>query len=161
MSNIFKSQPRPRNNFNPDEETVVPKFEIKESDFPDLIQPTSKPTSSQQGMNYKLAAVEKEIEKIEDDEKEEVVEPGWVRYSIDPVSKNTVIVNGFKDQDQDQDQDQEQDLYTHIDNIIQSMAERWENDKSNYYNLHGEEEYDKIYSVFDNEYDSEYDSEDY
>ena len=154
MSNIFKSQPRPRNNFKPDEETVVPKFEIKESDFPDLIQPTSKPTSSHQGMNYKLAAIEKEIEEEEDDDKEEVVEPGWVRYSIDPVSKNTVIVNGVKEQDQDQD------LYTHIDNIIQSMAERWENDKSNYYNLHGEEEYDKIYSVFDNEYDSEYDSED-
>lgn len=162
-NNIFKTDRRSNNrnndrhylsnSFRSTREPVVQKFEIKDEDFPELcVEGQNKKENVLQYKNATLKNNEVEEEQTNN------LNPGWSRIYYD---KNRKLViekyNHYYDED----------FHTCAQRVIQTLIDKWENERINYNNLYGEGEYERIYYMPKRESDNgnycedESDDEDY
>lgn len=158
-NNIFKTD-RKSNNRNNDRhylsnsfkstgEPVVQKFEIKDEDFPELcVEGQNKRENVLQYKNATLKSNEVEEEQTNN------LKPGWSRIYYDKNRK--LVIENYDHHYYDED------FHTCAKRGIQTLIDKWENERINYNNLHGEGEYERIHYMPKRENDnySEDDSDD-
>ena len=156
MSNMFKSERRPRQYSNRDQDrdkdrlpnrnnnfrgfTEKKKVEIKltEADFPELIVRDNDVVTEDCKLTFKEAYL-KEVEEIVP--QDEPLLPGWTRYRV---KDGVLIVDG---------ESVEEEEYTaeeyHYDatQIFNCLINRWNDYKENYDELHGDGAYDRVYKM--------------
>jgi hypothetical protein len=157
---MFKSSERKPNNRNSDRHyssnsfrsttgPPVQKFEIKEEDFPELRVEGQAQSKKENVLQYKNAM-------LKSDEVEEAptydLKPGWTRIYYDANRK--VVMEKYYDQN-----DYEEDYHECAQRGIQTLVDKWENDRIAYNNLYGEGEYERIYYMPRREEDNYYDDD--
>jgi hypothetical protein len=171
MSNIFKCEKTPQkknilpsfkynHNKNNNNDKNVKNFDINEKDFPVLHLEQDKKQDKQQEntvLEYKNAILIKEDKIIS----EKKLAPGWLGIRMD---ENRNIVFEKYDYDYDSNHNKKSELEEFHDtayDAFQALLDNWENEKIKYNKLHGEGEYERIYSMPNiyNEYEEEEDEE--
>lgn len=158
MSNIFKCEQKPKKkNILPSfkNDKNVKNFDINEEDFPVLHLKQDKQQIQNTVLEYKNAILTKQEEIIS----EKKLAPGWLGIRMD---KNRNIV--FENYDYDSIHSKNSELKDFHDNAydaFQTLLDNWENEKIKYNKLHGEGEYERIYSMPNiyNEYEEEEDEQ--
>jgi hypothetical protein len=160
-NNIFKTDRKPNNgnndrhylsnSFRSTREPVVQKFEIKDEDFPELcVEGQNKKENVLQYKNATLKSNEVEEEQPNN------LKPGWTRIYYDKNRK--LVIENY-------DYYYDEDFHTCAKRGIQTLIDKWENERINYNNLYGEGEYERIYYMPRREeyncYDNDSDDEDY
>jgi hypothetical protein len=163
MSNMFKSERKPmqnqggdrvrRNNRNLSENNGVYKNEfsglkdkkrveikLTEADFPELL--LIKPENNSENeckLNFKDAYLKDAVEDVKDD-----IPPfGWTRYRV---KDGQLIVDGESLKKEDEDYTAEEYHYDAVQ-IFNCLINKWENYKEYYNELHGDDEYERLYKM--------------
>jgi len=155
MSNIFKCEKNPpkknivtsfkKNNENSGIHLKNSKntknFDINEEDFPVLHVEKNKQEVQNSLLEYKNAILTKQGE----NSCEEKLAPGWLGIRMD---ENRNII--FEKCDYNSNHIKKSELEEFHDNAydaFQVLLDKWENEKINYNKLHGDGEYERIYSM--------------
>ena len=146
QDNMFKSSERKPNNrnndrnylsnsFRPTREPPIKKFEIKEEDFPELHIEGQTQAKNENVLQYKNAMLKSDD--IPEDSKDDL-KPGWTRIYYDTNRK--LVMEKYYDCF-----NYEEDFHTYAQRGIQTLLDRWENERITYNNLYGEGEYERTY----------------
>jgi hypothetical protein len=152
-NNIFKSGGYP-NYKSKTNEPIVKEFGMKESDFPELRVENKMQNKSNNDTILQYKEVVLTSNACDSDSKDDL-KPGWVKLYYD---KNRKIVM----EKYDENSDSEEDFHSVAQKGIQTLLDKWENERITYNNLYGEGEYERLHYMIKREEDnySEDDSDD-
>jgi hypothetical protein len=134
-------------------------------EFPSLSDVTIQLENKEQKNYVDICLIEKEKEK------KDVYLPGWLYISMDKDRKLKKIMNGkvceipkYNDEEEDIESLNKTEYNKKAVKVISEMIKNWENYKTWYINLYGEDCYEKMYEMVYREddiiYDDEYDEDD-
>ena len=154
------------NKFKDDSEIKIPKFDLIDSDFPDLFVANNNSNNnnnnnSNNSKKYSTIVTTDIINTPSIKEKKIHVPPGWVQYVYNKHNNQNypfVITTGEKTTSEKAFLESKNDIY-YIPSIIASLNKKWDKYKTNYDNLNGPGAYDEMYFSEPIYNSDEYDSE--
>jgi hypothetical protein len=157
MSNMFKSEKMPRKspirddtrnnsfNFRGLTEKKKVEVELKDSDFPELVP--AKTAKEETDMNFKCATLKENIE-----EHVEQIPFGWVVLYY---NDGEIVVQGHR---KTEDEEDEENCHRNALHVFDYLINKWEQNKADYDDLHGDGEYDRVYAP---DYESIYEDDEF
>jgi hypothetical protein len=119
-------------------------FEIKPTDFPELLVNKSTEPQSFNPVNYiKALSTSNEISK-----EENIVQPGWIQYKFNKETRNVETAYGSKTASQlrrERRKQLENDTNYLMQQSIIQITKNWNQYKAEYDNINGEGSYDDVY----------------
>ena len=150
MSNMFKSETRPRQYPNRDQNrhyntdfrafNEKKKVEIKltEADFPELFATDGAVVGEECKLNFKEAYLKEVKDEVPE---EEPVPPGWTRYRV---KNGVLIVDG---ESKEEEEDTAEKYHYNATQVFAGVINRWNNYKEDYDELNGYGAYDRVHSM--------------